>query len=131
MAVVKAALEASNHKRILIELGVGERAIIGYDRGARETSAQRPDYDLGTIMPPDELEDVAPAHAALTYRDGAFWIETIDEHETGIGLYAITPGHPSRVVDGDDLRFGSAELTFHIEKLDQHARPVTRASVTD
>ena len=131
MAVVKATLEASNHKRMLVELGVGERVIIGYERSAQEVGAQRPDYDLGTIMPPDQLEDVAPAHAALTYHDGAFWVEPIDEHETGIGLYVITPGHPSRIVDGDDLRLGSAELTFHIEKLGQDPGPVTRASVTD
>ena len=39
MAVVKAALEASNHKRMLIELGVGERVIVGHDRSADREAA--------------------------------------------------------------------------------------------
>jgi hypothetical protein len=129
MALAKATLKADGLNRIVVELYPEQQAVIGYDAPDRRPSAAQPDYDLGRVLPPEQLDDVAVAHATLTYHDGDFWVEPVDEHEVSIGQYEIVPGHASRIVEGDALRLGNAELTFHILELGPDASPIARRSV--
>jgi len=129
MTLAKATLKTADFKRIVIELRPEQRVRIGHDAPAHEAPVEPPDYDLGTVLPPEQLEDVAAEHATLTYRVGDFWIEPVDGHEVAIGQYEVVPGHAVRVVDGDNLSFGSAEFTFHILELGPDASPVARSSV--
>jgi hypothetical protein len=129
MTLARAALKTSDSKRIVIELYPEQRALIGHDELAQEAPGEKPDFDLGSVQPSEQLEGVVAEHATLTYRAGDFWIEPVDGHEIAIGKYEVVPGHPVRVVEGDTVRFGHAEFTFHILKLAPDASPVARGSV--
>ena len=88
--------------------------IIGYYRHANAKASGWPDYDLGAILPPDKLEDVARRHSILTYKERDFWLKSLDEREIWIGPYVVPPGFFYRMFDGDTLRFGQAALTVCI-----------------
>lgn len=126
---VRATLETSSQDYLSLELEIGEQVVIGYDVGT-STDASPPDYNLGELFTSEALEDVATRHATLAYRHGDFWIEALNGHRTQIGQYVVVPGQAVRVVDGDSVRFGDAELGFRIHQLGPNPSPVTRASVT-
>jgi hypothetical protein len=117
MTKAKAILKAVNYRRMSIELGDEEQVVIGTVKDAEVTTSERPDYDLGTILPSDRLEDVARRHAILTYKEGDFWLKSLDEHKTWLGPHVLTPGFFFRMFDGDAIRFGRAELTFCIQSV--------------
>lgn len=115
MTKARAILEASHGGYFSIELDDEEQVIIGYYKNANAKASEWPDYDLGAILPPDKLEDVARRHAILTYKEGDFWVKSLDEHEIWFGPYVVTPGFFYRMFDGDMIRFGQAALTVCIQ----------------
>jgi hypothetical protein len=124
----KAVFQAQGERRISIALGEGEQAIIGNRRAISGEGPGTPAYDLSEILPADHLEGVAGEHALLTFQDGDFWVKTLDENETRIGPIEVVPGHLFRLVHGDTIRFGGAELSFLVQELGADPSPVARAS---
>lgn len=111
MAEVKAALETANGKRLWIELDSDKFVTIGH---ANDDRTLQPDYDLDTILPTANLDEIGARHAALTYRNGDVHLSMLDGHQVWIGPYELRPGLSFRVVDKDMLKFGTVKLTLRL-----------------
>jgi hypothetical protein len=111
MSKAKACLVAPSGKRVCMELDNDEHAIIGH---ANHDHIMPPDCDLGTFLSVEGMNSVKNKHAALTYREQGFRLEMLDDGKVWIGPYELHPGRSFRVVDGDVLKFGDAELTLRI-----------------
>lgn len=114
MSKAKVALVASNDKRIWIDIEDDQEVLIGRrPQGGSETS-ERPDCDLGTILSPDMLVDVAVQHATLVFKHGCFWLKSLVNHNTLVGPYVLQYDHPFRLADKDVVCFGGAKVTFMV-----------------
>jgi hypothetical protein len=127
----KAVLQAANQGRISIALGEGEQASIGYGAASDTPEPEQPSYDLGGVLPAEDLDKIAVEHAVLTFKEGDFWIKALDGYETRIGPIVVVPGHYFRLVHGDTLKIGSAELTFYVRELGENPSQLARASAAD
>ncbi len=129
MTKAKAFLQASDERQISIALSEGEQGVIGNSSAIAREEPGQPAYDLSEILPAEDLEEVAVEHALLTFEEGDFWVKTLNGNETRIGPIIVVPGHFFRLVHGDTIRFGDAELSFQIQELGENPSPVSRASV--
>lgn len=73
-------------------------------------------WDMGE--PPEHItlnhSSVAPEHARMTYRDGAWWIESLSRHDPVVVNRRAVPfgEEPLSLAAGDEIRIGAVLFTF-------------------
>jgi hypothetical protein len=85
------------------------------------TSAEEQVVTLGWNIgePPGHVtlnhSSIQPLHAKMTYREGAWWIETLTHHDPVTVNHGVlmVAAPPRRLVDGDRIRIGEVEFRFY------------------
>lgn len=91
-------------------LAARERTIIG-----REDVEQGIFPDLDLTLNGAEEAGVSRRHAAISYRDGAYWLEDLDStNYTWLNGQRLDPRKPIPVQNGDQIELGNLRMWFYV-----------------
>ncbi len=118
MQKLKAAMIGPQGDRLWIELEEEQKVTLGHSAKAGAKASEPTYYGLEEILPDDELQKVKGEHATLTFQEGDFWLENLNQRKVWVNKYALRPDQPFRLVDQDVIRLGQADakVTFSIPR---------------